>query len=191
VPDDLAAAAGEVRLELLEQAADRGRPVVARAFVQLVRLGKVVGRLDVSEHALEAVAPALQQVARGALHVPQRLPALPRRLRVDEVGQRLHLRQVQLAILKGAPRELAGRGQPQARQGGEGLQHVGDHGRPAVHVQLGHILAGEAVRPGKGQHQRAVQPLLRGRVVQRPQRRLPRRRPGGVNGPGQRSERLW
>ena len=76
-----------------------------------------------------------------------------------QVGQPLDLGQVQPLVAEGPPGELAGLGRPKAGQVAQRRQHRRDHRPPAVNVQLGHILAGEARRRRKEQHQPAVEDL--------------------------------
>jgi len=79
---------------------------------------------------------ALQRSACGARSL--------RRARVDQVGDRLGLCQVDLPVLEGALGEFAGPRQPGAEADGPPDQQVHDH-RPAVALQLQHVLAGERV----------------------------------------------
>ena len=65
------------------------------------------------ERAHETVTPGIQARLGLALHVRQREAPLPRRLGVDEVRERLHLHQVQLAVVKRPARELARLSVPQ------------------------------------------------------------------------------
>ncbi len=91
---------------------------------------------------------------------------------VDQVGDRLGLREVDLVVQERALGELAGPRQPQARQArpargtvrlAGGLQAAGQqqlqHHGAAVRLQLQHVLSGVAVRRGKIQRQPLVDGL--------------------------------
>jgi hypothetical protein len=86
----------------------------------------------------------------------QRLAALRFRLGVDEIGEPLDFGQVELAVLEGAARELAGLGETRARQGEHRIDRGPDHRAAAMHVKLGHVLAGEARRCLEPEHEAAV-----------------------------------
>ena len=65
--------------------------------------------------------------------------------RIDQVGDRLGLREIESVVQEGALRELAGRGDAQAERAAglqAALDHEPQHDRPAVPLQLEHVLAG-------------------------------------------------
>ncbi len=97
--------------------------------------------------------PLHQPVHRDRELAGQRARRRARRLLgagVDQVGHRLGLRQVELVVQERPLRELAGLGQPQPERL-PGLEHPAQqqlqHHRPAVPLQLEHVLAG--VRMGR------------------------------------------
>ena len=79
-------------------------------------------------YSLASAPPACRSACR----------ACASRLRVHQVGDRLGLGQVDLAVLEGAPRELARLCQPRPGDRAERPQHRQRHSAPAVHVELGH-----------------------------------------------------
>ena len=87
----------------------------------------------------------------------QRLAALRLGLGIDEIGKTLDLGQIELAVLEGAARELAGLGEPRAGEREHRVDDGADHGAAAMHVKLGHVLAGEARRSREPQHEAAVE----------------------------------
>ena len=115
--------------------------------------------LDLRQRLDRARAPGLGAVAEQAAHLLERLPALRLGLGADQVGERLDLGEVELAVLEGAAGELAGLRQPQALDPAERRQHRGDHRAAAVELKLGHVLAGLAARAGKPERQRLVDRL--------------------------------
>ena len=107
----------------------------------------------------QPLPPAGIELGQRPLDLAQRLTALGGGLGIDQVGQALGGGQVELAVLEGAAGELAGLGRPTAGNGANRLQH-GRHHRPsAVHLQLGHVLAGLATGPGEPQRQPVVEHL--------------------------------
>ena len=89
----------------------------------------------------QPLPPALVEPAQRPLGLAQRLAPLRRRLGIDQVGEALDAGEVQLAVLEGATRELAGLRQPAALDPADRLEHGLHHGAAAVHLQLGHVLA--------------------------------------------------
>ena len=108
---------------------------------------------------------ALGAVAEQPAQLLERLPALRIGVGIDQVGQRLDLGEVELAVLERAAGELAGLRQPQSFHPPERGQHRGDDGAPAMQLQLGGVLAGFAARPRKPQHQRLVDDFGRRRIA--------------------------
>ena len=80
---------------------------------------------------------------------------------VDQVRDRLRLRQVQLVVEEGALRELARQGAPRAQLHHPGDQRLEDQ-RAAVAMQLEDVLAGVGVRAGEEERQAGIDRLLRG-----------------------------
>ena len=98
-------------------------------------------------------APGLGAVAEQALHLPERLAALAFGLGADQVGQAFDRGEVELAVLEGAAGEFAGFGRAQAVDAAKRRQRGRDHRAAAMQLQLGDVLAGLAVRPGKPERQ--------------------------------------
>ena len=122
---------------------DAGAHLVGNARWQVL-IGEIDRRLEM-RHARK---PRVRQPRRGdaARHPSAAVPAaLLVGLRRDQVGDRLGLGKVELAVLEGAARELAGLGQPAEAQSADRLERALDHGAPAMQVQLGHGLAGLGV----------------------------------------------
>jgi hypothetical protein len=127
-------------------------------------LGEVERRLDEQAQLNERVAElghftrqrAIERAsgaARGALGAG-----------VDQVGHRLGLRQVELAVEEGALRELAGLGRSRPGQQVEAArQQQLQHHRSAMRLQLQHMLAGVAVRGREVQRQAMVDGTAVGR----------------------------
>ena len=150
-----------------------GRAIASARVDQILRhvafVGEVDGGFDLRQRLDRARAPGFGAVAEQAAHLLERLPALRLGLGVDQVGQRLDLGEVELAVLEGAPGELARLRQPQPRDPAERRQHRRDHGAAAMQLKLGHVLAGLAARAGKPERQRLVDRLAgwRGRARSR------------------------
>src|SRR6185437_5586784 len=122
---------------------------------------KVDRRLDQRQRLNQPLAPGLGRHAKGALHLPERLPPLALRFRCHQVGEAFHRGQIELAVLESSPGELAGLGRAQALDVAEHVEHRGDHGEAAVQLQLGDVLAGLALRRGKPQRQRLIDKVAR------------------------------
>ncbi len=124
-----------------------------------VLLGKVQRRLDQHAQLHDALAQGLHLLRERAA---ERAAGRARRrfgAGVDQVGHRLGLGQVELAVEERALGELAGLGEAQAHRRA-GLhaarqQHLQQH-RPAMGLQLEHVLAGVGMRRRKVKRQAAV-----------------------------------
>ncbi len=120
---------------------------------QIVRhiglVGKIDAGLDQRQRLDQPLPPGFRAAAEQAFHLAERLPALPLRLRHHQVGETFHRGEIELAVLEGAAGELARFRHPQAFDGCERRQHRGDHRAAAVQLQLGHVLAGLAMRRRK------------------------------------------
>ena len=93
------------------------------------------------------------------------LPALRLGFGVDQIGETFDGGEIEPAVLEGAPGELARLRRPQALDASERAEHRCNHRAAAVQLQLGHVLAGLAVRPGKPQRQRFVDRLAGGGIA--------------------------
>ena len=101
---------GEVVLDL----ADQLRGFVENAFFEFRRqvfVGKIDGRLEMRENAGHTVAPAAIESAELTTQLTDCLAALCFGLGRDEVGDRLGLQQIELAIEKSAAGEFTGLGE--------------------------------------------------------------------------------
>ena len=75
--------------------------------------------------------------------------------RIDQIGDRFGLRQIHLAVEKGAAAEFAGFGQPGAEVEAAGEQHLHDD-RAAVALQFEDVFAGKRMRIREKQQNSAV-----------------------------------
>src|SRR5262249_15278733 len=151
VPRDLAAERPGGAAHLLPEP-------IGEAFFGKVDLG-----FYISERAQQPASPVLIETPERAAKLAERLPSLPRRLGRDQIGPALRGREIELAMLEGAPGEFAGLGEAKAQRG-ERLHQSGDDGAAAMEVEFGDVLAGEALGRGKEQGQ-AVIDHLAGRGV--------------------------
>ena len=161
----------EVPPQRLGQCDHDGARSAGRLVADISLVGKIDRRLAQRLRLDQLRAPALVQPRQRPASLPPRLPRLRLGLRVHQVGYRLGLGQVDLAVLEGAPRELARLCQPRPGDRAERPQHRQRHSAPAVHVELGHVLAGLAVRPCEPEHQPLIQHLACLWVPDVPQRR--------------------
>ena len=97
--------------------------------------------LDNRQRLHQRRPPALDLPAQRAARHPQRLSPLRLGLRVDEIGKRFRLREIELAIGEAAAREFAGFGRPQAREPMQSGERALDDRAAAMELQLGVILA--------------------------------------------------
>ena len=104
---------------------------------------------------------ASARARRARRKLAHRLRALRLGLGEHEVGEAFDGGEIEPPVLKGAAGEFARLGRAEARQAAERGEHGGDHRAAAVQVQLGHVLAGLGVRPGKPEHQRLVEQRCR------------------------------
>jgi hypothetical protein len=111
--------------------------------------------------------------AARALHLLHSLHALGFGFGGDQIGQAFGFQQIHLAVHEGAAGEFARLGHAQARQPGQQRQHIADDGKAAMQMQLGDVLAGEAVRGRKIQGEAAIDDVAR-RVAQRRVMRMAR-----------------
>ena len=112
-------------------------------------VGEIDARFDQRLRLDHPRAPGLGPFAEQAFELPIGLPALRLSFGADQIGKAFDGGEIEPAVLKGAARELACLRRPQALDATERAQRRGDHRTAAVQLQLGHILAGLAVRPGE------------------------------------------
>ena len=127
------------------------------------------------EDAGQSIAPATINIAQFAAELAQGLAALRLGLGRGEIGNRLGLQQVELAVEKGAAGEFAGLGEPRPEPG-ECLHDRSEHSSAAVQMELHDILAGRAPRPRKPQDQPLIEHLSALRIDEAPPLRDARRR---------------
>ena len=84
--------------------------------------GKSTAASSMAEARMSAIAPASLHLREPPAELGQGLTPLALGLGVDEIGDALGLGQVELAVFKGAARELTRLGQPQAL-GGQSFEH--------------------------------------------------------------------
>ena len=155
-------------------------------------LGEVDQRLERALRAHQPRAPRVV-VARAQGRAAERAPPLRLGLGGQRVAQALDAREVEAPAQEGAAREVAGRGGAKAPQRGcmlrrrsccrrcgrgrrrgcgirgcgklgERIEHAAHDGRPAVHVQLEHVVAGHGAR-GREEEDEGVAVQHVGRVV--------------------------
>src|SRR5690606_15208167 len=105
--------------------------------------------LDQSRRLDQLAAPALIDGAQSPAPLAQRLAALALGFSVHEVSQALGFGQIQFAVLEGAAGVFARLGDADAGLTQAGVYDRRDNGLAAMDLQLGDVLAGEAVRAGK------------------------------------------
>ena len=149
----------------------RAQPVVniLRQFL----FGKIDRCFRPGERSYQTRAPSLVQIRERALILLQRLSRLRRSLGIDEIGERFAARQIELAILDRAARELARLRGAQPRHSRERGQDRLNDRAAAMRLKFGQILAGLTCRTRKPKHQRLIDPCARA-IAQRPQRSLAR-----------------
>ena len=155
---------GDLRFRLGEPAARAG------ALEELdLLLGEIERRLDQQAQLDDLLGEQPDLARERAIERAGRRARRGLGARVDQVGHGLGLRQVELVVEEGALGELAGPGEAKARQTrragiavdlGRGLQAAREqelhHDRPAVRLQLEHVLAGVGMRRGKVDRQAAI-----------------------------------
>ena len=120
-----------------------------------------------------------ETIGQAALELLQGAPPLRGRARIDEIGGRLGLQQIHLAVQDRAARELAGRRWPRAR-GGQCRQGSRRDDQAAMRRDLDEVLAGVGMRRGEAGGETIVYRLARiGMQKARPEHRA---RGGGVEG---------
>ena len=119
---------------------------------------KIDRGLEMRQQPQQPLAPAAIQGAEPAFELAQRLAALRLGFGGGEVGHRLGLGQIELAVEEGAAGEFSGLGEAQAAPA-ECRDDRGQHGAAAMQVQFRDILAGDAVGSGEPQRQPVIDAL--------------------------------
>ena len=120
-------------------------------------VGKVESGLDERLRAQQLCAPALIDRTQRSFGLRQGLAGLRRGLGIDEIGKSLDFGQVELAVLEGAARELARLGEPRAGKREYGLDDPAYHRAAAMHMEFGHVLAGEARGTFEPEHEAPIE----------------------------------
>ena len=153
-------------------------------------IGEVDPRLDQRQRLDDLAPPCFRLVADEALELAIGLTALRRCFGRNQISQALHLRQIKPPVDEGAPRELARFGHAAVFDPAQDAEQGGDHRLPAMDLNLGHVLAGLAVRAGKPKRQRLVDNLAIGRIAHPCERRVAWRR-HAADQLFERPARLW
>ena len=122
-------------------------------------VGEIDPRLDQRQRLDQPGPPRLGAVAEQAFELPVGLAPLRLGLGIDQIGQALDCREIEMPVLERAPGEFARLRHPQALDAPKRREHRGDHRAAAVQLQLGHVLTGLASWPRKPQRQRLVDHL--------------------------------
>ncbi len=139
-------------------------------------VGEIESGFDKGLRLDQLLTPALIERPRPALALGQSLARLGLGLGGDEIGKALDLGEIEPAILEGAARELAGLGETHVIHGQQGADDEPNHGAAAMNMELAHVLAGEASRPGQPEHEAAVEEIAALGILQLAQARVTRRR---------------
>jgi len=124
-----------------------------------ILVGKIDPRLGMGQNIDQIRAPGFQLFGQAAAKLRQSLQALGIGFRIDQIGDRLGFRQVDLSGQKGPFRKLSGLRQAQAGECGKRFPESLDRRPPAVRMELCHILAGEAGRSGKPHGQPVIKKI--------------------------------
>ena len=127
------------------------------------------------QEAQQPLAPAAIDLAEPAIELAQGLAALRLGFGGGEIGDRLGLGQIELAVQKSAAGELAGLGEPQAHSA-ERRHDCRQHATAAMQLQFGDIFAGNAVRRREPQRQAVIQILAALGIAEPDMPGQPRRR---------------
>jgi hypothetical protein len=165
---------GQVTLDFGNQAPRLTKDAVLD-FRRKVLVRKIDCRLEVGEDAGQTIAPTTINLTQLAAELPHCLATLSLGLGRGEIGDRLGLQQIELAVEEGAAGEFAGLGEAQPEPG-QRLHDGGEHGAAAVQVEFRNILAGCTPRRGEPQDQPIVERLSALRIAKAPPLRDPRQR---------------
>ena len=146
------------------QRLDRGSCAGQRVGGDVRFVGEIDGRFHQCLRFDQRRAPAVIEAREIAARLAQGLAALAFGLGVDEIGEALHLGEIDLAVVEGATGELARLGHAAAGHLADGGKHGLDHSAAAVTVQLDDVLAGEALGPREPDNDAAIEGLRGARV---------------------------
>ena len=176
VAQALAAPVGEMMRDAGEELRHDGIGLDAGVRGDVGLVGEIESGFDKGLRLDQLLTPALIERPRPALALGQSLARLRLGLGGDEIGKALDLGEIEPAILEGAARELAGLGETHVIHGQQGANDEPNHGAAAMNMELAHVLAGEASRPGQPEHEAAVEEIAAPGILQLAQARVTRRR---------------
>ena len=186
VPQPLAAPrVGEVPRDAAGEGGERAGDFRLGLRRQIL-VGEVDDRLQMGERADQVPAPPVIERRQSAARLAHRLAALGLGLGVDQVGDCLDPREVELAGEEGAAGEVARPGRGEAVDPPEREPDRLDRRPTAMEVELDEVLAGIARRRREAEREPVVEDLAGPGVADFHAHRAPRRRRGE---PGQAFER--
>ena len=146
---------------------------VWQIFGNVAFVGKVEPRLDLRPEIDEPSPPGRDGPAEPAFSPQQRLLALTFGLGSDEVAETFDLGEIELSVFEGPAGEVAGSGQLDILDGGQGAQHRRNDGARSMDLEFGAVFAGKAVRRRKENDQSRIErsPVS---AAQGPERHVPR-----------------
>ena len=130
----------------------------------ILRVGEVELRLEPRPRADQAFPPSFVKLAKRAVRLAERLPALRLGLGIHQIGQPLDLGQVHPPTVEGPAGELPRLGRTEPFELRQRLQSRRHNGSPAMHMEFGHVLAGERVRRREEQDETVIDEIAIGRV---------------------------
>ena len=136
----LAAALREKRIDVGNHTRKRVARLLRRYEV-IALVGKVERRLEPCHDVEQRLFNRADGRGQRALELIERRARLQRRHGLDQVGDRLGLDQIQLAVEKRAQRKLARLGQPRARRH-RPTDNRGQHHRAAMCRDFGNVFTG-------------------------------------------------
>ena len=158
VAQNLAAAIPQMHLHGRDQRHhDRPRHL-AGLLRHILFVGEVQTGLHEALHLQKLGAPTLIETPQRPFRLSQGLTGLGLRFSCDKIRQALNLGQVEFPVLERPPGELPRLGKTRAADFQNPVDHSLDHGAAAMDLKLGHVLASEAGRGRKPQHEAPVDP---------------------------------
>ncbi len=127
--------------------------------------GEVNSGFDQRNRLDDPLAPGLRAGAQHAFEMLERLPALRFRLSRHQIGEAFDRGQIHAAVLERAAREFAGLRVTKLIEPAQRGKNRCDYGTAAMHLQLGEVLAGLAVRRRKPERQAFVDDFAAGGIA--------------------------
>ncbi len=115
-------------------------------FLGNVLFGEVNSGFDQRSRLDNPLTPGLSPRAQHTFEVLERLPPLCFGFSRHQIGETFNRSQIHAAVLERTPRKLAGLRGPKLIEPAQRGKNRRDHGAAAVHLQLGEVLTGLAVR---------------------------------------------